>query len=161
MPGSSSALNWSSARFPATALSARIRRFDLSHCLDEGARILSEASPSASRSGRERRRALRVHGDLPLQVEARDARADARLRDISTAGLCCVFPEPIPEMTLVRIGVEFSGKRHDLEGAVVRCVKDRVSDGYEVAVFFTNLEDRARESLTGYITERQEAGAAT
>ncbi len=128
----------------------------------EGSILVTDQKHTPNRtSQKNRRRAMRVHGDLPLQIEARDARADARLRDISTAGLCCVFPEPIPEMTLIRIGIEVDGSRHDMEGAVVRCAKDRVSDGYEVAVFFTNLPERTKDSLHNYVEGREREGATT
>lgn len=106
---------------------------------------------------RERRRAMRVRALLPLQLKARDAVHTARLRDISTAGLCCYFPEPIPEMTLVNIDIELGGKLQSLEGAVVRCL-DAGEDGYEVAVFFTNLPGPVRVHLAQLVADRQRDG---
>jgi hypothetical protein len=109
---------------------------------------------------RERRRAMRVRALLPLRMQARDAEHEARLRDISTAGLCCFFPEPVPEMTLVGIQLELAGKVHDLEGAVVRCM-DAGDEGYEVAVFFTNLPGPVRVHLGSLVADRQRGGHGT
>ena len=108
----------------------------------------------------ERRRAMRVKALLPIRLQARDADHEARLRDISTAGLCCFFPEPIPEMTLVGVDLELNGKPHEIEGAVVRCL-DAGEEGYEIAIFFTNLPGPIRVQLGQLVAERQRDGHAT
>ena len=100
----------------------------------------------------ERRRARRVRAHLPVTLEARDAGAPARLKDISSVGLCCTFPESIPEMTLVRVRVEIESEEHELEGAVVRCEQES-DDAWEIAVYFTNIADTTR----GHIEELVEA----
>ncbi len=105
----------------------------------------------------ERRQAMRVKSRLPMRMQARDADHQAELRDISTAGLCCFFPEPIPEMTLVGIDLELDGKTHSIEGAVVRC-QDAGEDGYEIAVFFTNLLGTIRVRLSQLVADRQRDG---
>lgn len=100
----------------------------------------------------ERRRAPRVSADLPLEISARDARARAQLRDLSTIGLSCLFPEPIPEMTAVKLGLEFEDGTHEFVGAVVR--SERSDDAWEIAVYFTEVSEDARHSLERFITDR-------
>lgn len=100
----------------------------------------------------ERRRAPRVSANLPLQLIARDADASAQLRDLSTIGLCCVFPEPIPEMTAVQLRLELDGTAHEIVGAVVR--SERLDDGWEIAVYFTQITPDATQALATYIDER-------
>lgn len=100
----------------------------------------------------ERRRAPRVSAKLPLQLIARDANAAAELRDLSTIGLCCIFPEPIPEMTAVKLQLELGDKAHEIVGAVVR--SERMDDGWEIAVYFTQIADEATRALTAFIEER-------
>ena len=104
----------------------------------------------------DRRRAPRFEADLPVNLSGRDVDAKARLKDISALGLCCQFPEPVPEMTLVKIRMDLA-KDEDFvaEGAVVRC--DPVLSGgkaqkaYEVAVFFTNIDKDSRRCLDTYL----------
>ena len=112
----------------------------------------------------ERRRATRVRAELPLTLGAADARRPAILRDVSTHGLCCVYPEPIPEMTLVGIDLTMENATTPIaiEGAVVRCEPiapespdDGFEDGHEVAVFFTNISVEAREALEQFV-DRQD-----
>jgi hypothetical protein len=93
---------------------------------------------------------------MPITLSGRDLNAGARLKDISALGLCCQFPEPVPEMTLVQIRMDLS--KNDgfvAEGAVVRCdpVSGSSSDpkGYEVAVFFTNVDKDSRRCLDTYL----------
>ncbi len=104
----------------------------------------------------DRRRAPRFEADLPINLSGRNLDAPARLKDISALGLCCQFPEPVPEMTLVQIRMDLA-KDEDFvaEGAVVRC--DPVPGGnkdkgpYEVAVFFTNVDKDSRSCLDTYL----------
>jgi len=100
----------------------------------------------------ERRRAPRIAADLPLQLIARDAGASAQLRDLSTIGLSCVFPEPIPEMTAVNLKLELAGEAHDIVGAVVR--SERLDEGWEIAVYFTQIADEAKTGLATYIEDQ-------
>lgn len=102
---------------------------------------------------KERRRAPRVKADLPLTLRARDAHETARLSDISTIGLSCHFPEPIPEMTVVRVGLEIGSELHEIDGAVVRCERES-PDSWDVAVYFTSIDDAARARLDHFIGER-------
>lgn len=112
----------------------------------------SEESPKPA----ERRRAPRVAADLPLELKARDAGAPARLKDISRLGLCCRFPEAVPEMTLVEVGIELGeGRRIKAHGAVVRCEPDPTADeGFEVAVFFTDMPGEDRRALEDWLAAR-------
>ena len=100
----------------------------------------------------ERRRAPRVSADLPLQLIARDAGAHAKLQDLSTIGLSCVFPEAIPEMTAVELQLDMEGAKHSIIGAVVR--SERLEDGWEIAVYFTKISDSAKDQLETYIDQR-------
>ncbi len=104
-------------------------------------------------SSAERRRAPRIEADLPLTLTARDAGAPAHLKDLSELGLCCTFPEPVPEMTLVRVGLEIESQVHDLDGAVVRCEREP-KDGWEVAIYFTGMDDAARSAIGTFVKSR-------
>ncbi len=112
-------------------------------------------TPADSSKPRDRRKAPRIAADLPFQLQARDALAEARLKDISSLGLCCRFQEPVPEMTLVGLRLELDPE-HPIhaKGAVVRCEKNPADDGYEVAVYFTELEGESRTHLDRWLSAR-------
>ncbi len=120
---------------------------------------MSEASTKAQSGSTEnpadRRRAPRFQADLPVTLSGRDVDASARLKDISALGLCCQFPEAVPEMTLVQVRLDLAKEQDFLaEGAVVRCEPIPGGKGdprYEVAVFFTNIDKDSRKCLDAYL----------
>lgn len=100
----------------------------------------------------ERRRAPRVAASFPVRLTDRSDAPSGRMRDLSEIGLCCTYPEPIDEMTQVRIGLQLPGDERvlEVEGAVVRC--EPVEDaGHEVAVYFTAVPEASRAALRGWI----------
>ena len=117
-----------------------------------------------SPKGQERRRAQRVRAAIPLSIEARDSGAEALLKDISTNGLCCLYPEPLPEMTLVRMNLDIEDKALEIEGAVVRSEKVVTensvdsnsvdSAAWDIAIFFTKLNDDARRHLANFVAKQ-------
>lgn len=111
----------------------------------------------------ERRRTARAKADVPVHIDCPTGRMRARVRDLSTSGICFFLSEPMPEMTAVRVDLEIpvDGRRERLvgDGAVVRC--QRIASGvehYEVAIFFTHLRDGGRQVLEAYVHDRGGAG---
>lgn len=109
----------------------------------------------------ERRRAPRASADLPIRLGENEQTLPARLRDLSSSGLCCHYPEPLREMTMVQMDLDLPGQEgsHQVQGAVVRCEKQRGINPptYEVAVFFTDLAPGARKAIDGFVRSRIEA----
>ncbi len=112
----------------------------------------SEPSPKPD----ERRRWTRAKAEWPLTVVLDDGRHEARVRDISRAGICFFIDRPIAEMTALKLEFELpvdGGMRRIAgTGAVVRC--DRISvavDHYEVAVFLQELPDPDRATIEEYV----------
>src|SRR5262245_22489335 len=107
--------------------------------------------------GIERRRAPRVQASFPLQLSTRAEAAPATLKDISTNGLCCAFGEAVPEMTMVRLDLQFPGERetHRIDGIVVRCDKRRRESppSYDIAIYFAELGEAARASVEAYVAK--------
>ncbi len=109
-------------------------------------------------SGAERRRHPRVALDWPVTINLPDGSHEARLRDLSRAGVCFFLDRRIPEMTVLQMDLalpEVAGiddPRVKGSGVVVRCqpLSPHV-DHYEVAVFLNDLTDSARERLEAYI----------
>ncbi len=99
----------------------------------------------------ERRRAPRAKASFPILMSDRKEPCEATLKDLSTNGLCCIYPQELPEMSLLEIDLDLPGgkERHRIQGAVVRC--DRVAPSYEIAVFFTKVSPAAKKALESYV----------
>lgn len=105
-------------------------------------------------SPRERRRAPRAVADFPIQLNPAGQATPARLKDLSAIGLCCTTSAKMQEMSIVGIDLQLPGesKRHALQGAVVRCEPTRGSkSSYELAVWFTQIDDAAKKALGAYV----------
>jgi hypothetical protein len=110
------------------------------------------------RSGSERRRWARAGVDLPLTVSLSGGRSEARLRDISRAGVCFFLDRPIPLMTVLELSVSLPVKgglrRVGGHGAVVRCERiAKAVDHYEVAVFLHEMAEADRRTIEEFVAQ--------
>lgn len=114
----------------------------------------------------ERRRTPRAPADFAVHIAPPQqqggapaaAPVEARLRDLSTGGLCCLHPDPLREMTLLEMQLAIPGidEPQRVQGAVVRCVKARgvTPPSYELAVFFTDMAPETRRAIDTYVTAK-------
>jgi len=104
----------------------------------------------------ERRRQPRVSFDCPVTIALPDGEFDARLRDLSTSGVCFFLDRRIPEMTVLQMQLPL-GEEKTIQGSgvVVRCqpVSPHV-DHYEVALFFSDLSEDSRRDLAEFVGAR-------
>jgi len=110
-------------------------------------------------AGRERRQHPRAALDVPITISLSEGTYEARLRDISRAGVCFFLDRRIPEMTVLRMDLDLPGngdgrvRQHVAgSGVVVRCraLSPHV-DHYEVAVFLNDVTEETRERLAAYV----------
>jgi hypothetical protein len=111
----------------------------------------------------ERRAHPRVAAELELQGSPEDGGVVARMvtSDLSMGGLYCVSTADFPEMTRMAVRLMLPGNGNgssacplDLEAVVVRRVRLNASNGdprFELALFFTHLEDDARKRLQKFL----------
>jgi hypothetical protein len=112
---------------------------------------------SPSQSAPERRRHPRIPTDLPVTIDLAEGRHEARLRDISRAGICFFLDRRIQEMTILHMRVDLpclpeGTLRIEGSGVVVRC--EALSphlDHYEIAVFLNDLSEEDRSRLDAYV----------
>ncbi len=102
----------------------------------------------------ERRAHPRAKAGFPLRLGP-EGKIPARLKNISRSGLCCVVPDPLPELSLAEAVLEVPGldgesRTFHLQGAVVRCVPENAG-GYEVALFFQFPPEDAQEAISRYV----------
>lgn len=111
-------------------------------------------------TGSERRRWSRAGADLPVTVNLAGGRSEARLRDISRAGVCFFLDRPIPLMTVLELSVSLpvqAGlRRVGGHGAVVRCERiAKAVDHYEVAIFMHEMAEADRRTIEEFVAARE------
>ena len=114
------------------------------------------AAQSPEPTDAERRRWPRAQADWPMRLSMADGEHEARVRDVSRAGVSFFLDRPLPLMTRLRVDLELpveGGKRFITgTGAVVRCEKISARlDHYEIAVFLQELADPDAAALESYV----------
>ena len=104
----------------------------------------------------ERRNAPRADARLPIRLSVDGNAQAAELKDISTNGLACRYHgEALGEMTLMAVHLELPGTdtAHRIEGVIVRCDKVRGvhPPTYEVAIYFTEIDAKARDAIRAFV----------
>ena len=111
----------------------------------------------------DRRRHPRIDMDVGATITAADGGFEARVKNISLSGLLLYSEKPVPEMTIVgmRLALPEQVQRNipamafEISGAVVRCDPiENGEDGYELAVFLTDMPRESREALHDFIKNR-------
>lgn len=107
-------------------------------------------------SGSERRRWLRAACDMPVSLNLGGTRCEARLRDISRAGVCFFLDRSIPLMTVLDLSLDLrlaAGLRRIRgAGAVVRCERiSKVLEHYEIAVFVHEMAEIDRKAVEEFV----------
>jgi hypothetical protein len=118
------------------------------------------ALPHPPDADADRRRWPRAGADWPIRLLLPEGHFEARVRDVSRAGICFFLDRPIPEMTSLRIDLELpvpEGMRFIRgDAVVVRC--DKISDRlehYEIAAFLNNMADPDRDALESFVDPLQ------
>ncbi len=112
---------------------------------------------------KERRKHPRARG-ADLTVGAEPQVPEVRVRDISLSGVSFEVNSPIEFMTRLVMTLVFPARAASVghtatpnsiqsEGVVVRCDPAQEDNGnqYEVAVFFTHLDNAAKEAIENYV----------
>ncbi|MFT5048948.1 MAG: hypothetical protein ACI8QZ_000335 [Chlamydiales bacterium] len=120
----------------------------------------------AQESGDDRRRWQRARAEWPITVQLADGPHEARIRDVSQAGVCFFLDRPLPEMTMLSIQfelpVEGGRRRVRGSGAVVRCEKISAAiDHYEIAVYLQDMAEPDRATIASYVGEPTDSPDST
>jgi len=120
--------------------------------------------PVPSRPASERRRWARADADIPVTISLVGGKSQARVRDVSRAGVCFYLDRAIPLMTVLEVALELrtpAGVRRVAgHGAVVRCEKiAKAVEHYEIALFVHEMSDADRKTVEEFVASR--AGART
>lgn len=115
------------------------------------------------KSKTERRKQPRAKAVGGLTVGAKPHLATVQVKDISAAGLCFKNSRPLEFMSRLQMILVIPlcadalvrpeiGEIH-CEGVVVRCerIEDKHGNHYEIAVFFTQMDEAARKAVEKYV----------
>jgi hypothetical protein len=118
---------------------------------------------------KERRKHKRALLQIPIDMRSLDAAAKTfttKTVNLSAGGFYCRLPLFVPVLTKLKISMvipstDISGKQEDhvitCEGMVVRTVPDKPKPGaraYEIACFFTDIDDYDRLIIEQYLHEK-------
>jgi hypothetical protein len=118
-------------------------------------------APRVPATGRERRRWPRAKADWPISLDLPEGRYEARVRDISEAGVCFFLDRPLRLMTQLAVELELpsDGKPVAIRGTgiVVRCETiARAVDHYEIAVFMPELTELEKGAIRMFVAGHPE-----
>ena len=118
----------------------------------------SDTSTGGKR-GAERRRYPRAESEFPISLALDGKTYEARVRDVSRAGVCFYLERSIPLMTVLALdfALKVNGKSHRVRGsgAVVRCEKiSPTLQHFECAVFLHDASESDREVIDAYVKSK-------
>ncbi len=121
----------------------------------------SASNSTLQGSGRERRRWPRAKADWPISLDLPEGRYEARVRDISEAGVCFYLDRPVKLMTRLQIELNLphEGNITVIRGAGVVVRSETLSehiDHYEVAVFMPDFTASEKESIRAFVQDHPE-----
>lgn len=117
----------------------------------------------------ERRKAQRITDeDMALKIRSGGFDMSTHTLNISSSGLYCKVDKELPLMSRVKLMLmlsasgkpEKNAKGIEVDGVVVRAhpvIIDGKIRHYDVAIFFDNLEPKARDLIDGYIRNKKTA----
>ncbi len=115
--------------------------------------------PRKDSPGRDRRRWARALAEMPITLVGPEGSSEARIRDVSRAGVCFFLDRPVPLMTVLGVTFDLAtpvGRtRVQAHGAVVRCERiAKAVDHWEVAVFLHDMGESDRHALEEFVAQR-------
>ena len=118
-----------------------------------------EAEPRKNKTGAERRRWPRAESELSVTILLDGRPHQAKLRDVSRAGVCFYLERPVALMTVLSLSLDLAvdGRARKIrgQGAVVRC--ERIGPNvahYEVALYLHDMPETDRALLDEHVRSR-------
>jgi len=117
----------------------------------------------------ERRRHLRVEGNIPLKICTDDFDLVSEASNLSRTGAYCRVNQYVEPMTKLKIQLLLPFKRHEkvvtkkvaCGGVVVRIEALPDSEGFHVAIYFNDIQERCAEIISEYINTTLESKTKT
>lgn len=112
------------------------------------------------RTGKERRKHPRIESNLPVNIVTNGYDFHTSTKNISCLGAYCRVSKYIPPFTRLAVGLEIplanktGGERTNVacSGVVVR-TEDEIDGGFNIAIYFNDINNNQRKKLTQYINQ--------
>lgn len=108
------------------------------------------------RTGKERRKNPRIESSLPVNIVTNGYDFHTSTKNISCLGAYCRVSKYIPPFTRLAIGLELplasEKTKVDCSGVVVRS-EDEKDGGFNIAIYFNDINNNQRKKLTQYINQ--------
>lgn len=121
----------------------------------------------ATRMNPERRVAPRIAERIRFAITDGSSRIEAETKNLSTSGAYCLVDKFIAPMTKLAVEFELPHKPHAhkvrADGVVVRIepvVTANQQGQYYIAIFFSDLPQRDRETIAQFVRDRLASGKA-
>ena len=122
---------------------------------------MSESKKPSDPQQPDRRRTPRVDEQVALAIQSSGTAIQTETKNLSEAGVYCRVDQFVPPMTKLQLSFDLplNGRRVRVqcEGAVVR-VEPIVAAGlngqYHLGIFFTDISDRDRSTISQFVRER-------
>lgn len=108
--------------------------------------------------GRERRLHPRIEKQLPVNIAANGYDFSTTTKNISCLGAYCHIDKYLPPFTKIMIRLNLplksasTGHSVECKGVVVRS-EDESEGGFNIAIFFNNINDSQREKISQYVKQ--------
>ena len=107
----------------------------------------------------ERRQSPRVEQNIPLKISHDDFDIVTETKNLSRSGVYCRVKKYIEPMTKLKMHLLLPFKRNErivtkkvsCQGVVVRTESIPQSDGYNIAIYFNDIQKRDAEQITEFI----------
>lgn len=112
-----------------------------------------------SKAGAERRRYPRIKKKLDFKVAADGYRFVTATKDISCIGAYCHINKYIPPFTKVAVGLAMPAKnghpakeaKVSCQGVIVRTEDEKERKGFNIAIFFNQINESQRKKIASYV----------
>ena len=112
----------------------------------------------------ERRSDPRLENNVPVKICQEGGDLVAETLNISRSGAYCCVERYIAPMTKLKMHLLFSlpekskksARKVSCEGVIVRCEQEEGQEGYNIAIFFSDINKRDSEFITDYVNSYME-----
>jgi len=100
----------------------------------------------------ERRQYPRLYRQLPFKVIANGYDFATSTQNVSCVGAYCRIEKYMPPFTKVMVKLSMNNYNVECRGVVVR-TEDAMTGGFNIAIFFNEINDSQRHKISQYINQ--------
>jgi len=107
----------------------------------------------------ERRQSPRIDNNIPLKISSEEFDVVTESKNLSASGAYCLVEKPLEPMTKLKIQLLIPLKKKNkttvkkicCEGVVVRSQPSLDNNGYRVAIYFSNIQEKDKKCISQHV----------